>query len=351
MYTKMIDSSPMSKHAFYQTHLNQVSRSFAFCIERLDEPLRSWVGLSYLLFRLLDTIEDAPWAKVEKQNESFQEFMRALNYVEHSETWVQSLSVPMTDHEKQLLEVAPLLFRDFHQLPIATKMVLRAALENMARGMMHFANRRPLRILDLAELNQYCFFVAGLVGELLSQLRDCAVVGARPIAQENRLNAFHFGMFLQKINILKDQLQDEKEGRYLVPSRSELFASLHLHAEFAKDYLFAIPIVEKGYRLFCAWSLFLALASLPWMQSSWRRAMLDKIPRAATQILLGKIESIIGDDQQLELLYREMIASEFAPNENAAVESLAVAKLEMNWFFEIYRGEMSLQEMRELRLT
>ncbi len=45
---------------FYQTHLDRVSRSFAFCIRQLPDPLRGWVGLSYLLCRILDTIEDSP---------------------------------------------------------------------------------------------------------------------------------------------------------------------------------------------------------------------------------------------------------------------------------------------------
>ena len=52
----------MSEIAYYQPHLDRVSRSFAFCIARLEGEMREWVSLSYLLCRLLDTVEDAPWA-------------------------------------------------------------------------------------------------------------------------------------------------------------------------------------------------------------------------------------------------------------------------------------------------
>ncbi|MES3038390.1 MAG: squalene/phytoene synthase family protein, partial [Bdellovibrionota bacterium] len=45
----------------YQTHLNRVSRSFALAITFLENPLQEWVSMSYLLCRILDTIEDAPW--------------------------------------------------------------------------------------------------------------------------------------------------------------------------------------------------------------------------------------------------------------------------------------------------
>jgi hypothetical protein len=33
-----------SRADFYQQQLDRVSRSFAFCIEQLPEPLRGWVG-------------------------------------------------------------------------------------------------------------------------------------------------------------------------------------------------------------------------------------------------------------------------------------------------------------------
>ena len=51
----------MQTIGFYQTHLDRVSRSFAFCIKKLESPLRQWVSLAYLLCRVLDTVEDSIW--------------------------------------------------------------------------------------------------------------------------------------------------------------------------------------------------------------------------------------------------------------------------------------------------
>ena len=39
--------------------LMDTSRTFAMSIPFLEEPLREEVGLAYLLFRILDTFEDA----------------------------------------------------------------------------------------------------------------------------------------------------------------------------------------------------------------------------------------------------------------------------------------------------
>ena len=64
----------MNNVDFYQNHLNKVSRSFAFCIPRLEGNLREWIGLSYLLCRLLDTVEDALWTSHEEQLRSFEMF-------------------------------------------------------------------------------------------------------------------------------------------------------------------------------------------------------------------------------------------------------------------------------------
>ena len=49
----------MRPWSYYQHWLDVVSRSFALCIPQLEPPFRDHVGLAYLLFRVLDTVEDA----------------------------------------------------------------------------------------------------------------------------------------------------------------------------------------------------------------------------------------------------------------------------------------------------
>ena len=58
---------------FYQKHLDRVSRSFAFCIAKLDSPFREWTSLSYLLCRVLDTVEDSSWPDLKLRNSQYDE--------------------------------------------------------------------------------------------------------------------------------------------------------------------------------------------------------------------------------------------------------------------------------------
>jgi hypothetical protein len=162
------------------------------------------------------------------------------------------------------------------------------------------------------------------------------------------VQAIHFGLFLQKINILKDQLADEKEGRQLVPSRSELIASLRLNAQGAVEYLVAIPLEEKGYRLFCAWSLFLGLASISWIQKSWILRILEKIPRSITMKLLANVEVIIDDNVALLKQFQEFVQTLPTLEKNISADQVPWISYEK--FQELYSGRLSFEELSEIGL-
>jgi phytoene/squalene synthetase len=333
----------MNSIGFYQAHLDRVSRSFAFCIARLDGDLRYWVSHSYLLCRILDTVEDAPWKSAEKKAKSFhffEGFLAAAPNEDAIQEWAFEFP-PLPEHESKLLQDAYTIFRDFHSLPSAVRQKILRSVLNMSRGMRHFSGAPELRLRSLSEVNQYCFFVAGLVGELLTDL-----VGEKIPAflgkEKSYASAHHFGLFLQKINLLKDQAEDEKQNRFLVPSRPELLNSLRADAQGAIAYLQSLPISEKGFRLFCAWSLFLGLASLPWIQKAWARGIFGKIPRLFTEKLLTKVEQVIDDNNALIALFHELLP----PFAHSAKPVSSVASLE--WFEKIYEGSLSREHLIEL---
>ncbi len=337
----------MSETHFYEQHLNRVSRSFAFCIARLEGDMRDWVSLSYLLCRLLDTIEDAPWDEPAAQTKAFDLFGRFLQELPTEQTvtiWAAAFPLAIEEGERKLLLDAHRCFQNLHALPEPVKEKIRRPVGAMQRGMRHFTAKkeRGLRLQSLTEVNQYCFFVAGLVGELLTDL----VIQrwpTLPVSRRLYLDAHHFGLFLQKINLLKDQDKDEKEGRYLVPSRKELLASLRKDAEGAIRYLQALPLTEKGFRLFCAWSLFLGLASLPWIERSKLLGIFSKIPRLVTEKLLSRVEHLIDDNQALMGLFTEL----FPPT---ALPLPPAGALEIPWMKQLYQGVLSQEDFRELGL-
>jgi phytoene/squalene synthetase len=341
---------PMGETQFYQSHLDRVSRSFAFCISRLEGEMRDWVSLSYLLCRLLDTVEDAPWSSAEAQGaafDKFQDFLQSPPSGQQVMAWAALFPANIDSGEAMLLADSHRCFANLHALPEMVREKIRQPVMNMYRGMRHFLAERKgagtLRLKSIAEVNQYCFFVAGLVGELLTDL-----VSQRwpsiPRSQRQYLDAHHFGLFLQKINLLKDQAKDEKEGRYLVPSRPELLASVARDAEGAIRYLQSLPVAEKGFRLFCAWSLFIGLASLPWIERSKLLGLFLKIPRVVTERLIGSVEKIIDDNQALVRLFREML-----PTLPRASEPSGPLH-DIPWMGSLYQGQLRPEDFRELGL-
>lgn len=339
----------MNRTEFLQGHLDRVSRSFAFCIAALEGDLRVWVSLSYLLCRMLDTVEDAVWASAEAQDtafDSFRRFVEAEPNEEEVRAWAASFPENIPGGEKLLVADAYAILREFHSLPAGVKEKIRKPVLNMYRGMRFFLRERrsagTLRLRTLQEVNQYCFFVAGLVGELLTDL----VGERRPgfVGPKTYLDAHHFGLFLQKINLLKDQSGDEKEGRFLVPSRRELLASLSRDAEGAIRYLQSLPLAEKGFRLFCAWSLFLGLASLPWIERSRFLGVFQKIPRVFTEQLLRSVSAVIDDNQALLKMFRDLLPT-------LPALSLSSGKMvSLDWMGEIYDGALGEQEFAALGL-
>jgi len=296
----MSEEGDVQDASFYQRHLDAVSRSFALCIPQLDEPFRGRVALAYLLFRVLDTVEDAPFADRAEQQRLFEEFRRLLRERPangQAARLARAFPSGLTAAESALLDVSELLFDDAWELPQEPRAILLGALDRMAQGMAAYARRgAALRLLDVEDVCRYCCFVAGIVGELLTRL--WALDGGRP---PSMLAAYRFGLYLQKVNILKDQREDEAAGRFMVPDRPALLASLREDGKGALEYLTTLPRDARGYRTFCAWSLMLGATSLSQLDAPAHSR------RAETLALLGRTAEISDDDAALARLFRELL--------------------------------------------
>src|SRR5262249_36161167 len=106
--------------AFYQHRLDAVSRSFALCIPQLAPPLRDRVALSYLLMRVLDTVEAAPFTDQAAQARQFQRlrgFLRALPSPTEVDAFIAGFPTQLGDGERCLLGDTWSLLEDAHALP------------------------------------------------------------------------------------------------------------------------------------------------------------------------------------------------------------------------------------------
>jgi phytoene/squalene synthetase len=289
----------------YRGQLEAVSRSFAVCIPRLDPPFRDQVALAYLLFRVLDTVEDAPFDDRRLQQRQFdrlRSFLRAMPARAEVDAFASAFPAAISDAERVLLRDAFALFEDGHSLEAPARHVMFGAIDRMASGMAAYTRRpSPLHLVDLEDVCRYCCLVAGLVGEMLTRLW---AIGRDDPAPEMLL-AYHFGLFLQKVNILKDRETDEHVGRFFVPDRTALLSSLRGDAVHALRYLHALPRAERGYRTFCAWALMMGAAALGRLDLPKQHPKPSH--RAETAELLARTQAIIDDDDALARQFTELM--------------------------------------------
>jgi len=334
---------------FQQAHLDQVSRSFAFCIRRLPQPLGRWVGMTYLICRVLDTIEDTTWKSSAEQVYMFEQFEKAIvdaNACEKISGWENNFH-NVSDGEYQLLHDAHLILRDLHEIPENVQISIRDLVLSMSSGMRHFLKENKkgnaFRLKSLGEVNQYCFFVAGVVGEALTNLVS-SVEPKFPSSVANLLRAHHFGLFLQKVNILKDQSKDEEQGRLLVPSREQLEVSASSDAREALEFLCSIPNEQVEFRQFCGWSLFLGLETLILSRASFLKRVVMKVSRPQTEKLMARVDEVIRDNQRLKDFFFEQagrLSWDFSTVKVTDGRS-------PEWLSQLYRGRLDSLSLARL---
>ena len=277
----------------YQTAaLQRVSRTFALTIPELPDTLREVVGNAYLLCRIADTIEDEP-ALTPWQKRRFAS--RLVDLIEGREDPTAFgrelgalLSPSTTENERDLVANTRTVvriarsFRDGQRRPVAR------CIRIMADGMSEFQRiDTSAGLEDLRQLDRYCYAVAGVVGEMLTELfcDYSSDIEARrdalfPLAAS-------FGQGLQMTNILKDIREDLRRGacwlprdvflahgfdlRELSAGRSaqafaggvvELAGIARGHLANALRFIELIPRRETGIRRHCVWALGMAVLTL-----------------------------------------------------------------------------------------
>lgn len=345
-------------------HLEAVSRSFAFCIARLEPQLREPIGLAYLLCRMLDTIEDTAWKSKAEQDAAYEHFLRALE--DRSRPFLSSASKWPWD---KFREGEQNLFRDFEALRelwwVQRPEVRRAiddCVRSMQRGMRGFRDsleltgqRDPQTTLELGSLgdvNRYCFFVAGVVGEMLTRVFRSEQADFAPASED----VWRFGLFLQKVNILKDQHTDEVEGRHLVPTRRGVLRSTLQDAESAWRYIQSIPASWPGYQLFCAWSYFLGLETLVRLASQRNGEAGPVASRWETLEMIAEIENELAKPEAWRTR-REVLMSRLRARmsetwsevgSDSSDETWKNARVPWSKLAQAYQGQLSAQDLHAL---
>jgi phytoene synthase len=167
----------------------QVARTFSLACRLLPRGLRDDVYLLYLVFRTLDDLVD------ERQPD-------AAERVAAVERWCREGAVG----SREAAVLADLARR--HPLP-------RDALLDFCRGMRDDLAGEPIR--SEAELDAYCYRVAGTVGVVMAAVLGTREEAARPGDPPPREAAAALGMAMQRTNILRDIEEDRANGRVYLP--------------------------------------------------------------------------------------------------------------------------------------
>ncbi len=289
--------------------LVQTSRTFALSIPLLAEPLRTEVGIAYLLFRVADTFEDATsWHRADRvealcafasilkdSEESHRPNSRAAKVALLADKWAKARPCDHEGYLELIGELPGVLSALDKSAPAKREAVLHHTLrttEGMADFVAWGKADGSLSLTSLADLRRYCYVVAGIVGELLTELfllETPALAVAKAALTEN---AAAFGEGLQLVNILKDADSDAKHGRVYLPpgvSRAEVSALARRDLDAAAGYVNALQTsgAPRGVVAFTALPVLLARATLDELDRAGAGA---KISRAAVAALMTHLD-------------------------------------------------------------
>jgi farnesyl-diphosphate farnesyltransferase len=272
--------------------LVHVSRTFALTIPELPAGLRETVTCAYLLCRIADTIEDEPTLSAEDKVQYLRQFSSVVGGQADAELLAAELTPRLSDrtsaHERDLVRNLARVVSSVRRMDRREQAAIQRCIEVMCDGMHYFQRNASLRGLNrLADLDSYCYHVAGVVGEMLTDLFCAQLPKVQEHAAALRRLAPSFGQGLQMTNILKDLWEDRSRGACWLPretferrglnleqlpsgqheqgfrdSLQELVGIAHGHLRNALSFTLLIPAGQIGIRRFCLWSIGLALLTL-----------------------------------------------------------------------------------------
>jgi farnesyl-diphosphate farnesyltransferase len=276
--------------------LPKVSRTFAPTIQRLPRALFLQATVAYLLCRVADTIEDSVILTIKQKQRLLEQYAHILER-EHATCELtafmsQISSLPQEGADYDLVHNLPLILTVYNTFPQKVRRGMSTWVVEMISGMRKYVqaknNSSQNFLKTLKDLDDYIYYVAGTVGNLVTTLFSHY---SHHITHKvtNRLKKYaeSVGKGLQLVNIIRDMPDDWKYNRSYMPNellkkydltRQSIFDRQNLqqskkmldelieialaYLDAALQYIVAIPKAERSIRLSCILPLFWALQTL-----------------------------------------------------------------------------------------
>jgi farnesyl-diphosphate farnesyltransferase len=333
-----IQALQAGERQFCQNMLPRVSRTFAICIRLLPDDLEHAVLVGYLLCRVADTLEDTTGLDPEERVRLLHKFGQCLDRNGTDASSLRNTFRSFASDEELLAREADAVLAEFRRLPASQQDAMRPWIKEMCSGMAEFASRTRIASSDtsiatVSDLERYCYYVAGTVGHLLTELfRQHRPTPTAAQYRHMKSLATSFGLGLQLTNIIKDMAEDLRRGQSFLPLQmcreagikpndvhdeaclaesthvmSSLIGKAKGHLCDALHYCTALPRRHYGIRTFCLTSLYFAVATLRLAQRDSR--LLDpghkvKIPRGQVYRTLLLTRLIAPVNWSVKLYFR-----------------------------------------------
>lgn len=317
--------------------LPEVSRTFALNIDQLKGNTYRSVLLGYLFFRIADTFEDNVHQdeaeKIKALDDYSQIFKGDKSLNERLELY-EPLKFRWHDKspDKELVENGDQVIWCYFDLPDIYRRIMDPCIVKSSEGMARFQKRklgsssRIFQLQDIEDLKNYCYYVAGVVGMMLTQLfcQQENISGLQPELEKYQLD---FGLALQLTNVVKDFGKDVERGwcylpasvtgKYNVTPENLGNATFSQKREMLRGivapildsynstlkYIKAIPENEYSVRMFCIIAFVLSYNTLLHIMNVGD----SKIPREEVARILKQCYSFAGSNSLLEEDYSSAI--------------------------------------------
>ncbi len=295
---------------FCEEILKKVSRSFALTIPMLDKDIYKEVMITYLQDRLLDNFED------EVKNISLKERKYLMNRVvdifdpnnndnKAVEIIEDKAELFKDEALKELTSNTSLLKEAYEMLDFDIKEISYKWLKEMNRGMQIYLTKK---VNTFSELDNYCYYVAGTVGGFLTDLiikKSNLSKKEADILKDNYKDA---GLFLQKVNLIRDikkdienrdknywplkelkieeeMILDKNYKKEMEVALDKMLADVENHINGLLKYMDNIPEKFSGYKKFFAVNNALGLATLEKIKNNKEQLFYDN-----KKVKVGKLQ-------------------------------------------------------------
>jgi farnesyl-diphosphate farnesyltransferase len=255
--------------------LKKTSRTFYIPISQLDLGVREAVTSAYLCMRAIDEIEDH-----DKLSDPLKvELLLGIHETVQSPHIIEGTQKLLSPYRTVLPAVTMQLDEWVLLCPSSAAPIVNRYIKNMALQMAEWV-QTGWNIHTEEDLDRYTYSVAGMVGEMLSELwlwHDGT--------QSDLKKAIAYGRGLQAVNILRNREEDLKRGVDFFPDGwgfKEMLLYTRHHLEVADSY---IADLKEGPALkFCKIPLALAHATVNLIAAGGSKLTRDAVLKIVSRV-------------------------------------------------------------------